>query len=1481
MQKKSYLCALNWTKDKGRIVRRVLYILSLVLIALLLLGGVGLALLSSSELQTRAVEIVTTEISNTLGSSVRVGRVSYRFPASIRIEDFYVEDLNKDTLLYAHEIYARLKPKALLRNEIRFTDASVDGAYINIHDNNSQFLSPLFQSSDTKTTAMHVLIAAPKIAVTNSRVYVDDYRVDVNNFSLHLHELSKDTITIEVDELEGQYTYLPYLAQGAHPMVFRDFDTRIQICNRFTQLPYLELKLANSSLSIKDLSILFPEGIYDTESETAYDYAAAAPYISTNMTLEHLNIYLPDIAMLAPSFQQMHGRANIDGVVAGTLDSLYLKNFELKYNKQSILKADLYVKGLPDYHNAYVRATCSDFYINAGVAQDIISDLVRTPYHMPSAVQNLGQVHYKGQIAGVLHNLVLKGAFRTAQGIITTDGRLTTDDAFESLQFQGKLATRSFHMGRTLETEKVGDISLTMTTNVELLHQQLEAQALLVVDSVMVMGTTYCDLRLEGQTTEGGIAGSIMINDPTLAFKGYMNHTTYSDQRALTSLTIDSLAFHYGTDSVMMKELLLTHEAEPNGIKTIKLTSDYLAGAMIGEIDYGTLPITFKKQAIHYLPSLFSKEKRKQVLAQSSNNNFRFYLYGREIKRLQRVLQLPYRISDYPVMKGYVSEQDNHWVVQGYVPYVMKGKSRYEDITFSSDNLADRANVAFSAESGFTQMILHSFAEEDSCHVALKINNIDPSRTDSTDTGVRNYDKWEKLAKQIDFIEGDINLTASFAQYAGYPLVDLHLYPSFVQYGDSTYHINDSHLTYSVADTFLTVDHFRVGTQTQFIEANGIGSTHAEDCLSVHLGQLQADHLIHFVLPEQSLTVQGDISGWANVYSLFSNPAFEADVRVDSTGLNGYYIGETTAKMTVDTTNYNLLLNADVVENGHQVAHVDGLIETLNNRWGLDIYPDSFSVAFINHWPQGYLTDMSGRVSGKVKVFGEGAKTWVTADAYAQNVGITIPYTGCRYYVSDSIFMDSTSIIFPNLTLHDEEGNELYFDGRLYHDDYFKDFKFDLLARPNQTLVFNLPYKQGEMLSGRTYATGEVRVFGDEKDIMLTADARATKQSKFRFNVGYAYSASNNDFITFYDHHDTQLINEEDEDEEIIEPVKGPGSRFKMALNVEVDPTLNFALVLNGATGDEINARGDGAFTIGYDDKTGAVSMVGTYSIQQGTLGYTVANLLHRELTIAEGSSIVWSGVAERPTLNVTADYTVSANLKELFGSDVTAIGTSRTSIPVTTSINMSGDLEDPIIRFALSLPRSEQEIEDKVLGVINTEEMLMRQIVYLLVFGRFFTPEYMSSANNPMISTNAVYSILSSTVTTQINRWLGRLSDVFSMGVNVRKEGTGAQSSYEAEAKFQLQPIDRLVINGDIGYRYNDITNRPFFGDVDVEYLLTQNGKFRIKAYTHTVDKYSLRQASTIQGIGFVFKHDFNWRKAESLRKQKKDSLHKNLRKQ
>ena len=448
--------------------------------------------------------------------------------------------------------------------------------------------------------------------------------------------------------------------------------------------------------------------------------------------------------------------------------------------------------------------------------------------------------------------------------------------------------------------------------------------------------------------------------------------------------------------------------------------------------------------------------------------------------------------------------------------------------------------------------------------------------------------------------------------------------------------------------------------------------------------------------------------------------------------------------------------------------------------------------------------------------------------------------------------LDSMAILFPHVHLTDVEGHPVDLTGGIYHDQ-FRDFRLDLHVNAREALVFDQD-KEGEMLRGHVYATGHVDVTGPEDDILVFADAVTAHQSTFRLSIDQASTAYESSFVHFVSHDTLPKADKpKDEEEKYLRPAK-----CKVRLNLDLNPMLLFQLVLGERNGDIIQGRGTGALQLTYETSTGEVSLLGTYDLDNGTLAYTVGNVIRKDFTVGSGSTIAFSGNPENPDLNVTAKYRVVANIKDLFGEDTDQLGISRTNIPVLTCLHLSGPLNNPILSFSLEFPSSDQTIQQQVRQVINTDEMLMRQVIYLLVFGRFFTPENMS--NTRAATLNSTYSLLSSTVTSQINAWLSKLTNMLTLGVAIRTEGEGAAMSREYEANFQLQPIDRLVINGNFGYRYNDISNQPFFGDLDVEVLLTEDGQWRLKGYTHTVDKYSLRQATTIQGVGFMWKKDFNW---------------------
>jgi len=588
-------------------------------------------------------------------------------------------------------------------------------------------------------------------------------------------------------------------------------------------------------------------------------------------------------------------------------------------------------------------------------------------------------------------------------------------------------------------------------------------------------------------------------------------------------------------------------------------------------------------------------------------------------------------------------------------------------------------------------------------------------------------------------------------------------------------------------------------------------------------------------------------------------------VRVDSMGLNNCYFGEADVDLHIHDSLY---FHADVKRGEHKrtMVALDGkALFDKSGTWCLDMMADSVPLEFINHWTAYVLHDLDGSGTGRIVVGGSKQKgVYVLLRCEAKDASFTLPWTEARYTIdADTIVMDTTAILFPNVRTHDAEGHAVVVNGGIYHEQ-FRDFVLDLHVDADHALVFAKD-GAGELVRGHVYASGHVDITGPQTDLVVSAEAQTERNSSFRLSLDKVSSANESNFIHFVEHEDTVNIKIEETDLDNIDikrVAKVDSSLYMRAgrcllkLNLDITPQLLFQLVLGERNGDMLQGRGSGALRLMFDTETSDVSLLGTYALDQGSLSYTVANVIRKEFSVGEGSTIIFSGDATNPQLNVTAKYRVTANLRDLFGDDTDQLSTTRSNIPVLTCLNMTGTLRSPILSFSLEFPLSDQNIQQQVRQIINTDEMLMRQVIYLLVFGRFFTPDYMSNAQYATL--NSTYSLLSSTVTSQINAWLSKLTNMLTLGVAIRTDQGDGGTSQEYEANFQLQPIDRLIINGNFGYRYNDISNQPFFGDLDVEVLLTEDGQWRMKGYTHTVDKYSLRQASTIQGVGFMWKKDF-----------------------
>ena len=139
--------------------------------------------------------------------------------------------------------------------------------------------------------------------------------------------------------------------------------------------------------------------------------------------------------------------------------------------------------------------------------------------------------------------------------------------------------------------------------------------------------------------------------------------------------------------------------------------------------------------------------------------------------------------------------------------------------------------------------------------------------------------------------------------------------------------------------------------------------------------------------------------------------------------------------------------------------------------------------------------------------------------------------------------------------------------------------------------------------------------------------------------------------------------------------------------------------------------------------------------------------------------------------------------------------------------------------------------------------------------------------------------SFLSGTISQQINTVLSNVinNNNWNFGANI---STGTEGFNNAEYEGLLSGCllnNRLLINGQFGYRDNDNATTSFIGDFDIKYLLFPNGNLAINVYNKTNDRYFTRNSLNTQGLGIIMKKDFKrisdlffWRKRNRTKETK-----------
>lgn len=781
-------------------------------------------------------------------------------------------------------------------------------------------------------------------------------------------------------------------------------------------------------------------------------------------------------------------------------------------------------------------------------------------------------------------------------------------------------------------------------------------------------------------------------------------------------------------------------------------------------------------------------------------------------------------------------------------PYLKQKDKLIENTTLSArmDGRNETANVEFASliptKNGPLDLTLHTSAHTDTVESAVS---------------------WH-IDRATDF-HGDLDLQASFKREDGQlrTLIDIH--PTEMVFNDAAWHVTPARV--EILPKHISVTDLGASRDGQSLSINGVAGTDSLDRLVVTLDHIDLDYLFETLALSDAVVFGGRATGRLFAEGALS-PApvlYTPRLMVEGLSYNHCTFGNGDIRSKWDNNTKSVTIDATIDQTNGKQSLIHGYIRPMTEELDFKFSAQDAPAGFMLPFMSAFTSSVSGQVSGDAHLFGTFKDLDIVGDIYARDLKMKLDFTNTVYTVTDSVHLTPGLITFTDVDLQDRFGNHANLSGRVTHT-YFHDptFRFDI-SDAKDVLVYDISERDTtDPWYGRIYGSGSATVTGVPGKIDIGVKMRTGPKSTFTFVLSDEEQSVEYDFITLRDRYrhakdsiaaldPTPLIVRQLRDR-VNKQDQGTPSVYAMEFNVDITPEATLNLVMDPVGGDKITAHGTGNLRMGYSSD-GELEMFGEYTLNRGSYNFTLQDIIIKDFTILEGSKITFLGDPYAAQLNIRAAYTLNANLSDLDESFLEDRELNRTNVKVNAIMMVTGDMRQPDIKFDLEFPTLTADTYRKVRSIISTDEMMSRQIIYLLALNRFYTPEYMATTHG-----NELVSVASSTLSSRLGSMLGQLSDRWSISPAIRSD-RGDFSDVEVDVALSSQLLDnRLLFNGNLGYRDKTLNNNSFIGDFDIRYLLNRAGTIQLKAYNRYNDQnYYLKSALTTQGVGVVFKRDFD----------------------
>lgn len=1445
---------------------------------------ISLYLVVRSDLvQSVGVRLGADYLSEELKTVVRIRGFSLSLLHGLIIEDISILDREKEVLFSARELGVIPGKVNLSDRKIHFHHVYIDNGVVQLltHKGDSainfQFIVNYFASGDTTpptdtTTSAPWKLSLSAVTLRNTRFHFQDKNeppaeagmdysnIDVSKIDLELTDidLSGDTIRTNIKHLS---------ATDRSGFRVHNLSGEFQVGSRILEAKNLKIVTDNSDLA---LSFQFLYKNWNAYNEFLTDVNIIAK-------IEPCYLDLQDIGYFAPELLVMKDRVRISGDIHGTVSNFKAKDLRFAFGKNSFFFGNVNAYGLPDVENTYINLNIKALSTNESDVESI--KIPGSVIELPDVVGALGTVGVRGTFSGYYNDFIAKTQIATDLGSVKTDVTLRKQKHGAPTRYQGNLDVMNVDLGRIVgSSPMLGAITARGTINgsgfgVDDANVTLN----IVVDSIGFNSYIYRNLDVEGALSDKKFDGKLKITDPNirLVFDGLVDFSdtipvfNFSSQifHAMLfqlnllkrdslenfsariradirgknpdnldgSLRIENAVYAEGNKSITLDKLYLITRQDTASGKSYHLQSDILDADIRGNFSFSALVPSVVDFIDDYLNSFTLNNNRPVTSRIKTDQELQFRINIKKAKEVTNIFIPVLDVAPKTEISGYYDEKNGKIGVKGSSPSIIVAGLELDDWYLSALSSTDILSI----ETGSRAFYLKKASREDS--LEIRMDTLKLFSTIQYDT-IKYHLLWKDHARSSDI--------GGFVSFLNSPVMNIKFDRFNVFLADKYWSVSpENYLSVDSSSVEITKLDFSSGDQ--YLRLNGTISEAKKDTVNVFFNKVDIS-LLDRLLGMTGIDINGVLSGNFKATSLYSDVTLLADLRLDNFVFNSEHLGDATFKVTYNSARSRFDLLSQIVYKGNAGTNIPFsmagslFLDSPNPEVDFRVDLKNLNLRMFNPFVNSFMSGLTGLASGDIKVKGQLNRPNITGQLKLMRTEFKINYLNVPYSFADVIRIDTNAFHFDNIVLYDSLGHKAQLNGKITHR-YFSDIRLDLHVKMDDFAAFNNNRSQNPTFYGQARGSGSVDITGPVDKINISVKAQNGGNTHVVIPIDLTQDVGQVDYIVFLKNvEDTTVVNT------VEKPRKDPsGISLDLGLRVSQDATVE--VYLPSQLG-KLTGSGTGNLLLTMSPVS-PFALSGTYTISKGSFLFQFKNYLRLPMQIREGSTITWTGDPADANITISAIYRLKSTLKGLT-ADPNEEGLR---IPVECVIRLGGKLLNPTLSFGINLPNVEEGIKTLVYSSIDTNNpvVMNEQTLSLLILNQF--KPVVSSSSGTTVDVGAASMSL---ITNQINSWISGLSQNVNVNMNYRPGSATAQQEFDVGFSTQFLD-DRLLIDGTFGMNtYNSTAYQQtstIVGDINIEYVLTKNRRWRVRAFNRTNTLNILNNnAPYTQGVGFKYQRDF-----------------------